>query len=221
LKLLAIETSSESCSAALYSDGEIRDRHELAPRRHAELILPMVDQLLAEMQISLGTLDTLAFGRGPGSFTGVRIGAGVIQGLAFAADLPVVPVSSLAALAQGAIRDSATILSAIDARMDEIYWGLYRVSDHNVVVPLNQEQVAKPELIKVPAGIHCFGVGSGWRRYPELLGLSLDEWLMGFDGDRYPLAADMVPLALRDFALGLAVSADLALPVYLRNEVTG
>jgi len=181
----------------------------------------MVDQLLAEGQTSLSGLDALAFGRGPGSFTGVRIAAGVIQGLAFAADLPVVAVSSLAVLAQGAINDAHVLLSAFDARMEEIYWGLYRVTKENVVIPLKAEQVSKPDAISIPADIRCFGVGSGWGRYAEVLRHKLGECLTGFDGNRYPLAVDMVPLALRDFEAGLAVCAEHALPVYLRNEVTG
>ena len=221
MKLLAIDTSTESCSAALYSDGEVCERHELAPRRHAELILPMVDQLLADMQIKLQTLDVLAFGRGPGSFTGVRIAAGVIQGLAFAADLPVVPVSSLAVLAQGAADKAATIFSAIDARMEEIYWGLFHVIENNLVDPGNEEQVCKPGLVEVPGDFRCFGVGTAWGRYAETLRRKLGPRVTDFDGNRYPQARDMIPLALRAFHQGLAVSADEAQPVYIRNEVTG
>lgn len=221
MKLLAIDTSTESCSAALYCDGDFRQRSELAPRRHAELILPMVDKLLAEGQTSLNKLDALAFGRGPGSFTGVRIAAAVIQGLACAADLPVVAVSSLAVLAQGAINVAPVLMGAFDARMGEIYWGLYQVTEGKIVLPLNTEQVTKPETVKIPADIRCFGLGSGWDRYADVLRLNLGESLTGFDGNRFPLAVDMLPLALRDFEAGLAVCAEHALPVYLRNEVTG
>lgn len=181
----------------------------------------MVDQLLAEMQISLVSLDALAFGRGPGSFTGVRIATGVIQGLAFATDLPVVPISSLAVLAQGAFDKSPTILSAFDARMDEIYWALYQGTEDKLVKPLNSEQVSKPNSITLPDGICCFGVGSGFDRYPETLRQRLGQWLSGYEGNRYPLAVDMIPLAIHDFQQGLAVSADKAMPVYLRNDVTG
>lgn len=221
MKLLAIDTSTECCSAALYCDGENSARKELAPRRHAELILPMVDQLLAEMQITLKTLDALAFGRGPGSFTGVRIAAGVIQGLAFAADLPVVPVSSLAALAQGAVEESKMVFSAIDARMGEIYWGLFDSGEEKLVIPVDKERVMKPDMVDIPGSIHCFGVGSGFNRYSEVLQQKLGACLAGFDGNRYPSAVEMIPLALRDFDLGLAVTAEDALPVYLRDEVTG
>lgn len=220
MKILAIDTSTESCSAALYCDGDISGRNELAPRRHAELILPMVDQLLAETQITLKNLDALAFGRGPGSFTGVRIAAGVIQGLAFALDLPVVTVSSLAALAQGAMEKSTTLFSAIDARMSEIYWGVFTTGKKNIVSPLGEEQVMKPGLVEIPVDVRCFGIGSGFNRYPDILRRKLGACLSGFDGNRYPIAADMIPLALRDYESGLAVSAEHALPVYLRDEVT-
>jgi len=122
LKLLAIDTSTEACSAALFSDGEIKELWELAPRRHAELVLSMIDTLCADAGIGVANLDGLAFGRGPGAFTGLRIGAGVIQGIAFGLDLSVVPVSSLAALAQGQLREAKRerVLSAIDARIGEV-----------------------------------------------------------------------------------------------------
>lgn len=221
MKLLAIDTSTETCSAALYFDGEIRERSELAPRRHAELILPMIDQLLTDMGTNLRALDTLVLGRGPGSFTGVRIAAGVIQGLAFAADLPVVPISSLAALAQGAADQAKILCSAIDARMEEIYWGWYEVSEDGLVTPILDEKVTKPELIEVPGQLGCFGAGSGWDRYGSVLRQKIGACLSGYAGDRYPLARDMIPLAIRDFKRGYIVDSAQAVPVYLRNEVTG
>ena len=140
-KLLAIDTSTEACSAALGIGGDVRERYEFAPRQHAELILPMVDALLAEGQIKLKDLDGLAFGRGPGAFTGVRIATGVIQGLAFGAGLPVVPVSSLAALAQGAAPGHSSIMSAFDARMGEVYWGAFAVDKQGLVRILRQTTI--------------------------------------------------------------------------------
>ncbi|VFM95033.1 MAG: tRNA threonylcarbamoyladenosine biosynthesis protein TsaB [Candidatus Kentron sp. G] len=129
MKIFAIDTATDACSAALHLDGGCREIHELAPRRHAEILLPRIRTLLSEAALSLRDLDALAFGRGPGAFTGVRIATGVIQGLAFGADLPVVPVSSLHALAQGAWRERGeeNILAAFDARMGEVYWGAYRL----------------------------------------------------------------------------------------------
>jgi len=221
LKILAIDTATETCSAAISLDGDINERYEFAPRRHAELILPMVDQLLSEAEIKLSSLDALAFGRGPGAFTGVRIATGVIQGLAFAADLPVVPVSTLAALAQGTITDSQAIISAIDARMGEIYWCLYKPGTDKIVAPLCTEQISKPESINITDNDTWFGVGSGWQTYNDILQQKLSAQLTGFDGEHYPHARDIITLAIKDFNNGKAVSAEEALPVYLRNKVTG
>lgn len=220
MRLLAIDTATEACSAALSLNGEISLRYEFAPRQHAELILPMVEQLLAEAEIKLANLDALAFGRGPGAFTGVRLATGVIHGLAFAADLPVVPVSTLAALAQGAISESQTLLSAIDARMGEIYWGLYQTDQDNIVMPVGEEQISKPELIQISDDEKCYGIGSGWQTYHEILQNKLQNQLIGYAGERYPHAKDIITLAIKDFNNGKAVSADEALPVYLRNKVT-
>ena len=221
MKLLAIDTSTEACSAALHIDGEIYERYEIAPRRHAELILSMADQLLTQAGIKLNTLDALAFGRGPGSFTGVRIASGVIQGLSFASELPVVSVSSLAVMAQGAVGKSQTLFSAIDARMEEIYWCFYRVAEDQLVLPLNDEKVSSPDSIDFSGPEPCYGIGSGWGRYRDVLIQKFGKYLAGIDAECYPRARDMIPLAIRDFKQGNVVAAGDALPVYLRNEVTG
>ena len=221
MKLLAIDTATEACSAALSIDGEINERYEVAPRQHAELILPMVDELLAEADLKIQALDVLAFGRGPGAFTGVRIATGVIQGLAFATGIPVVPVSTLACLAQGAIDKSENIISAIDARMGEIYWGLYKVNAQNLVESVTKEAVSKPDDIKIREDGQWFGVGSGWSSYHEILRAKATTGLLGFDGDRFPRARDIIPLAENEALQGNTVTAGNALPVYLRNKVTG
>ena len=219
MKLLAIDTATEACSAALCLEDEITYRYEYAPRQHAELILPMVDDLISEAGVKLKDLDCLAFGRGPGAFTGVRIATGVIQGLAFATGLPVVPVSTLAALAQGAIDKSDYLCSAIDARMGEIYLGLFQVTD-GIVTAVADELVIKPDRVSIPADKSWFGVGSGWKTYrDELLQATADS--AGEDGDALPHARDIISLALRDFEAGRAVPPEQALPVYLRNRVTG
>ncbi len=220
MKLLAIDTATEACSAALYIDGDILEKYEVAPRKHAELILPMIDALLLEASVSLASLDALAFGRGPGAFTGVRIATGVIQGLAYAAHLPVVAVSTLAAMAQGAISESDTIISAIDARMNEIYFGLFSVGADNIVTPLVDEQVLKVENLNVKVTSACFGVGSGWGTYEEELDRKFADKLTGFDARRFPRAGDILTLALKEFRSGNIVDAANALPVYLRNKVT-
>jgi tRNA threonylcarbamoyladenosine biosynthesis protein TsaB len=220
LKLLAIDTSTDACSAALSLDGAMSSRYTLAPRRHAELILSMVDELLREADTALTRLDALAFGRGPGAFTGVRIAAGVIQGLALAAELPVVPVSSLAALAQGAITKSDCLISAIDARMGEVYWGLFQVRDR-LALPVQDEAVTRPERMSVPADRQWFGVGNAWQAYARELSAAVNQRLIGRDESAYPHARDMIPLAAQAYAAGGAVPAELALPVYLRNPVAG
>ncbi|MCG7926457.1 MAG: tRNA (adenosine(37)-N6)-threonylcarbamoyltransferase complex dimerization subunit type 1 TsaB [Candidatus Thiodiazotropha taylori] len=221
MKLLAIETATEACSAALLIDDQIELRYEIKPRGHSELILGMMDGLLAEAELSANQLDAMAFGRGPGSFTGVRIATGVIQGAAFAADLPVVPVSTLAALAQRAYREKGepNLLTAFDARMGELYWAGYRVDSSEIVRLVMHEQVASAQQVHLPLDEEWYGVGSGWGVYGPELGERLGESLLGYKADLYCSARDVATLAAADFEAGLAVPAERALPVYLRNEV--
>ncbi len=221
MKLLAIETATEACSAALLIGGELRMRYEFAPRRHTELILPMCDSLLREAGIQASQLDAIAFGRGPGSFTGVRIAAGVAQGIAFAWDLPVVPVSTLAILAQEAILQISAplILSAIDARMQEVYWGIYRRGTNGLVTSVIDESVIQPQAVFPPVEGRYYGVGSGWKTYREALSQNNSVNLTGYDGDLLPKARFVIPLAEFAYTMGHVVAAEDALPVYLRNEV--
>jgi tRNA threonylcarbamoyladenosine biosynthesis protein TsaB len=221
MKLLAIETCTEACSAAISTGDDVLERYQLAPQRHAELILPMVEDLLAEAGVSLRDLDALAFGRGPGSFTGVRICTGVVQGLAFGAELPVIPVSTLAALAQGAAGHHSHIAAAIDARMGEVYWGLFSVDPEGLVVPADEEQVEKPELVPLPMEGNWYGVGSGWGTHAAALSQRFADRLHGRDADQFPHAKDVLRLARRGLSLGQVLPPEDALPVYLRNRVTG
>ena len=147
MKLLAIDTATEGCSAALLIDNKMAVRMDVQPRKHAELILPMLDELLSEAGLSVSQLDALAFGRGPGAFTGVRIATGVIQGVAFAADLPVVPVSTLRALAQRTYNEynHTNVLTAFDARMDEVYWAAYQLDDNGLMSLVGEEAVLSPD----------------------------------------------------------------------------
>jgi len=219
LKILAIETATEACSAALMIDGEAVQRFELAPRQHAELILPMVDQLLAQAGITLSQLDFFAYGRGPGSFIGVRIAASVTQGIAYGADLPVVAVSSLAALAQGSGQDH--VLAAIDARMNEIYWGEYKYSPETATVQLlGQEQLIAPGAAtrQGDAQTNCVGVGSGWQTYGDELSQLLPR-VSEFNGQAYPQAKSVAELAITEFNNGQVLTASQAVPVYLRDRV--
>lgn len=222
MKLLAIETATDACSAALSIDGEIRERFELAPRAHTELILPMIDELMAEAGITISQVDAMAFGRGPGAFTGVRIAVGVIQGIAFAANLPVVPVSTLAVLAQ---RMSANkVLAALDARMDEVYWGAYRRNAAGLMELLGEECVSPPADVPLPEGKDWWGAGAGWAAYQGVLSERCASQLVSdadaWDGTALPHAREVALLGLAGFDAGQAVSAEQALPVYLRDKVT-
>ena len=220
MKLLAIDTTEEACSAALLVDHEVLERFELAPRRHSELILPMMDGLLADAGLRLVGLDCLAFARGPGSFTGVRIAASVAQGAAFGAGLPVVPVSSLQALAQGAYREhgAMNVLSALDARMHEVYWAGWRLDAGSTMRLLGGEAVCAPELAVAPDGDDWTGVGSGWDSYLEVL-LARCNPVPNIHAGTMIHAQDVASIAATLFVEGAAVPAEQALPVYLRDQV--
>lgn len=225
MKLLAIDTATEACSAALYIDGVTTSKYEVAARRHAELILTMVDALLVESSVSLSQLDTMAFGRGPGAFTGVRIATGVIQGLAMAADCPVVPISTLAALAQGAIAESKKIICAIDARMGEVYWALYQANADNIMQLVGDEGLCPPDSTSIPA-INLskeegawFGVGSGFETYGSELQDRVGSALLGFRLGDYPTAVAISTLGLDAYQRGVAIDAADAMPIYLRDKV--
>ena len=221
MKLLAIETASDACSCALLAGEGCLERHRVAPRRHAELVLSMVKELLDESGIELAHLDALAFGRGPGSFTGVRVAAGVIQGLAYGANLPVVPVSSLQALAQGCYREngSARVLAAFDARMGEVYWGVYEADASGLMTARVDDLATAPDAVPLPSGGGWLGAGEGWRVYPGELAARIGEKLAGTEPDRLARALDVATLAVAAHARGDSVSAALALPVYVRNKV--
>lgn len=222
-RILAIDTATEACSVALWNNGEKHALFEICPREHTQRILPMVQQILAESGVSLNQLDALAFGRGPGSFTGVRIGIGIAQGLAMGADLPMIGVSTLATMAQGAFRQmgATQVLAAIDARMGEVYWGQYQRQNDGVWVGENTEAVFTPEraqqnVMALAGEWAC--VGTGWGTYPDMAAATPITLV---DGQiTLPQAEDMLPLALVDFALGKMTAVENAQPTYLRNEVT-
>ncbi|HEY5720602.1 MAG TPA: tRNA (adenosine(37)-N6)-threonylcarbamoyltransferase complex dimerization subunit type 1 TsaB [Gammaproteobacteria bacterium] len=218
--LLALETATEACSAALLVDAQVIERYAIAPRDHARLILPMIDELLAEAGVPRSAIDAVAFGRGPGSFTGLRVAAATAQGLAFGLDRPVLPVSSLAALAQqGADEGHSHILAALDARMQEVYWGAFVTGGDGLVIAHGDERLLPPEQVAPPEGAGWFGVGSGWGAYPESLQARLGDRLAGSEAERYPRAACVARLAAPLFAAGGGLPAEQALPVYLRDEV--
>lgn len=220
MKLLAIDTATEACSAALQWGETVIDRYELAPQRHNELILTMVESLLAEAGACLSSLDALAFGRGPGSFTGVRIAAAVTQGIAFGIDLPVVPVSTLAALAQQVFEESNSrlALTCLDARMREVYWAVYTADAAGLATQTHEESVSSPARVTLPETHEGIGIGSGWSVYQtdlsERIGFLPPVWL-----ERFPRARHIARLGGAAFGKGLAVPAEFAVPVYLRDDV--
>jgi tRNA threonylcarbamoyladenosine biosynthesis protein TsaB len=229
--VLAIDTSTELCSAAVVTrDGRSILRSMLTERSHADLILPMIDEVLAEARLQLQDLDGLAFGRGPGGFTGLRIAAGVIQGLAFGAGLKVAPVSSLAAVAYqvfitssasaGEVARSAgeeSVLVCNDARMNELYWACYRVDAAAGIVALTPERVSPPDHIVPPAGIRHFA-GNGVARFPDLRARLEAAGLQFHDG-LYPRADAIAHLGAAILARGEGVDAKHAVPTYVRDDV--
>jgi tRNA threonylcarbamoyladenosine biosynthesis protein TsaB len=219
MKLLALDSATEACSAALLQDDVVSERYEVVGRGHAEHLLPMADALLLEAGIRIGALDAIAFGRGPGGFTGLRIAAGLAQGLAAGARLPVLPVSNLAVIAVASARISGAtrILACLDARMGEVYWACYESRD-GMLCRVTEERLSKPEDVAPPAPGPWRGAGPGFGAYPALA-LRLGDLLAGIDATLLPHAADIAQLAAIDLAAGRSVAAARALPVYLRNNV--
>lgn len=220
MKVLAVDTATEACSAALYIDGEIRERFELAPRVHTKLLLPMIDDLMAEAGLRPQQLDALAFGCGPGSFTGIRIATGVIQGIAYGADLPVVPVSTLAAISQACLQKIAhdTVFTAVDARMHEIYWAVYQRDAEGYAALIGQEFVQPATEIDA-LGLKGYGIGSGWEKYETVLTETLTDSVLGVDSNYLPHSEQIALLGAVGVKRDLAVPVHAAMPVYLRDKV--
>ncbi|BAN96305.1 peptidase M22 glycoprotease [Plautia stali symbiont] len=222
-RILAMDTATEACSAALLNQQQIDARFEIASRDHTQRILPLVQELLQAQQLELSALDALAFGRGPGSFTGVRIGIGIAQGLALGANLPMIGVSSLATMAQGAWRltGATRVLAAIDARMGEVYWAEYQRDEQGEWQGAESEAVLKPEVAQARIAQlsgEWATVGTGWQAYPQLLAGATGAQLLTTTVT-LPAAEDMLPLALSAWQRGDSVAVENAEPVYLRNEV--
>jgi len=215
--LLALDTATEACSVALLHDGLVLSHYEVIPRLHAQRLLPMIQTLLSEAGIALSAVDALAFGRGPGAFTGVRIAVGVVQGLAFALERPVLPVSTLATIAQRAYREQGAeqVAVAIDARMDEVYWGCYRVQQGEMQLA-GSEAVLPPEQVSLPRASEgqWFGAGTGWG-----YGARLAVQPLASDATLLPHALDLLELAGFAWQRGEALDADQAQPIYLRDNV--
>ncbi|MFT0213451.1 tRNA (adenosine(37)-N6)-threonylcarbamoyltransferase complex dimerization subunit type 1 TsaB [Pseudomonas sp. F1_0610] len=214
--ILALDTATEACSVALIYKQQVFSAYEVIPRGHAQRLLPMIDEVLAQASCSLSDIEAIAFGRGPGAFTGVRIAIGVVQGLAFALDIPVIPVSDLAVLAQRAYRETNAqyIAAAIDARMDEVYWGCYGIKD-GIAQLLGEESVCAPEQASIPMDASWYGAGTGWSSFAERLKVQPTQQL----ADLLPAAEDLLQIAIAMYQQGQAVPVEQAQPVYLRDNV--
>jgi len=224
MKILALDTTAEGCSVALNIDGQVEEDYQDAPRQHTRLLIPMIRDLMATAGLALQDLDAIAFGRGPGSFTGLRIAAGVVQGLAYGLGKPVIPVSSLAAaaLAGGrALGRPCRVAVAFDARMNEIYWGCFEVvPDSPELKPVTPEAVLPPAQAGLPddGTVQWLGVGDGWR-LAELMSGDVRARISETLPDIGVRAGDVARLAARSWAAGDTVGAESAVPVYLRDEV--
>ncbi|QSP96321.1 tRNA (adenosine(37)-N6)-threonylcarbamoyltransferase complex dimerization subunit type 1 TsaB [Marinobacter salinisoli] len=223
MKLLALDTSSEGCSAALLVDGALSERFEIAPRGHTRLLMPMVRELLAEANLSPSDLDALAFARGPGSFTGLRIATGVIQGLAWGLEVPVVPVSSLQAVAMAAIDagklgEGDAVAVAFDARMSEVYWGCF-ACQQGLPILQGEERVCPPSLVDLEGNAgRWFGAGAGWK-FRQQMPEAVASQVHATDETLVPRAAWVARLAEHGARQGQGVPAHQAQPVYIRDEV--
>ena len=216
MKILALETSTEYCSVALDLAGKISERFELVGQKHSELLIEMIDDVLRDARVKLSDLDGIAYGAGPGSFTGVRIACGTTQGLALGASLPVYGVCTLQALAQAS--GHTRVIAALDARMGEIYHAVYEMRD-GAWATMSAPCLCKAEVAPVVAGDDWLGVGSGFASYGETLQQRYAGQLRGVDGSAVPHAAAIVALAATAFAQGLGVDVAQAQPLYLRDKV--
>lgn len=227
MKLLAFETATEACSVALYLDGEVRERFEIAPRRHAELALPWAEALLADAGVARTDLDAIAISRGPGAFTGVRLAIALAQGIAMALDRPIVPVSTLKVVAASLVLPYATepagskqrILAAIDARMGEVYAGAF-MRDGADLVALSDETVGTPDAVILPdEDGRWHGAGTGFAALDGVLQARLQPHLASVDAQVLPHASDLAQLASLAYARGETVAPERVEPAYLRDNV--
>lgn len=216
MKILALETSTEYCSVALNLDGKIIEKFELVGQKHSELLIAMLADLLRDAKVKLADLDGIAYGSGPGSFTGVRIACGTTQGLALGANLPVFGVCTLQALAQASAHTK--VIAALDARMGEIYHAAYELVD-GAWQTVSEPCLCKADDAPVLEGENWLGVGSGFATYGEVLQQRYAGQLQAVDGAAVPHAAAIVALAVTGFSQGLGLDAALAQPLYLRDKV--
>lgn len=216
MRILALETSTEYCSVALWLDGVVVEHCELVGQKHSELLIAMLDELLKDAGLTVKDMDGIAFGMGPGSFTGVRIACGAAQGLAFGASLPVADICTLQALAEASGKEK--VIAALDARMGEIYHAAYERQDDSWVAA-SEPRLCKPEEAPSLPGNDWFGAGSGFAVHGEALSGRYAGQLQGMDDAAVPQAAAIAALGAAQFAQGLGKDAAEALPLYLRDKV--
>ena len=216
MRVLALETSTEYCSVALWLDGVVTERCELVGQKHSELLIAMLDGMLQDSGFRIQDMDGIAFGMGPGSFTGVRIACGVVQGLAFGANLPVAGICTLQALAEASGKEK--MIAALDARMGEIYHAAYGKQGDDWIA-LSEPRLCKPEDAPLVPGDDWFGAGSGFATHGTALSERYAGQLQGTDETAVPQAAAIAILGAAQFAQGRGVDAAEALPLYLRDKV--
>jgi tRNA threonylcarbamoyladenosine biosynthesis protein TsaB len=224
MKILAFDTSTAACSVAILNNDQLVSEHIVQPRGHANLILDMVEALLSNAKIGLSDLDVISFGQGPGSFTGLRIAAGVCQGIAYSQNIPVIALSSLRILAQGVFRETSNANIAVlqDARMSEVYWGCY--IERNGIMELNGiENVSKPELIQLDSSKSWYSVGEALIAYKDNLKLPEQAERSNRESVNnefiYPNAIDMIALTQYEFEQNNSIKAEDVNPIYIRNKV--
>lgn len=218
--ILALDTTTEACSVALSNEGNIFVKSHVEPQAHARLILGMIDDICLEADIELSQINAIAFGHGPGSFTGVRIGVSVVQGLAFGLQKQVIGVSSLHALAQQAanLSEHKYIVPLIDARMNEVYWGIYQVQDDGLAKNIVLDGIARPLELVFETTKDYLLIGTGVKEYGKIIQeqnpkIQIDSSIL------YPKASEILQIALTKYEKGEFTSDDLALPHYIRNNV--
>jgi len=221
-KILALETATDACSAALEIDGETRHQYTVAARQHTDILLPMISDLLGQAGLTVQQLDAIAYGAGPGSFTGVRVATSVTQGLAIAHDVPVIALSCLKILAVGAARvhRRRRVVPIMDARKSEIYWARYEVNETTLdAVEVTPDALCTPEELRIDVVANEIVIGTGAVAYEQtLIDAGIPSGAMKKD-PVFPRAIDALPAAVQALDAGEVVSAEFALPIYLRRAV--
>lgn len=218
MKLLAFDTASSACALALINEANITCVDRVEPMQQSKLILPLLQEILKSANLSLSDLDTVAFGCGPGSFTGMRIAASVVQGLSLAVKLPIIKISTLAAMAQAAFleRQWQKVIVIVDARMGQVYWGAYALNAAGIMELVGEECVCTPDQVVAPSGTNWLGVGDGWDVYKDVLAKQLNFYPAAIQGDQMPTGMALAVLAKAKFIADEFITIDEALPAYLR-----